>query len=72
MSEFGEGTTFDLFPKVMPHVISNLTISLTLKRDLYVLLLEIFVVVYGIFSIYCVYKVTDKKEYENIEFTSRM
>ena len=70
MSEFGDGNTFDLFPKVMPHIFSNLKIAFTEKFDFYVTSLKLFLIVYGIFSLYCIYKLGDKKEYESIEHGS--
>ena len=70
MSEFGEGNTFDLFPKAIPHVFSNLKVAFTDKFDFYMASLKIFAIVYGIFSLYCIYKLSDKKEYESIEHGS--
>ena len=70
MSEFGDGSTFDIFPKVIIHVFSNLKVALTDKFDFYMASLKIFGIVYFIFSIYCIVKLGDKKEYESIEHGS--
>lgn len=69
-SEFGAGNMFTLLPKVISQVFKNLKVALTLKFDYYMASLKIFFIIYLVFMLYCIFKLTNKKEYESIEHGS--
>ena len=72
----GQATQFEnpslllVWPEVMPDVFNNLKIALTLNFENYLNWLKIFGVIYLIFSMYVMYKLSNKKEYESIEHGS--
>lgn len=69
-SEFTNPNLFTVLPEVMTDVFYNLKVAFTLNLDNYVLYLELFGVIYLIFSIYVVGKMSNRKEYQSIEHGS--
>ncbi len=69
-SEFGVGSVITLFPQVVTQVFKNLKVALTLKFSYYIDSLKIFAIIYLVFVMYFLYKMSNKKEYESIEHGS--
>ena len=66
-SQFTDPNLFIILPKVFKDVFYNLKVAFVLNFENYLMWLKIFSVIYLIFSVYVIGKVTNKKEYERIE-----
>lgn len=69
-SQFENPTLLMVWPEVMKDVFYNLKVALTLNLQNYLNWLKVFGIVYLIFSMYVMYKLSNKKEYESIEHGS--
>ena len=69
-SQFGEQSMFSILPEVITDIFYNLKVSFFVDFSSYFYWLKIFFIIYLVFAIYCIYKLGDKKEYENIEHGS--
>ncbi len=69
-SEYSGDGKFEVLQDVIPKAFENLSIAFTKNFSDYVSALKVFAIAYGLFCVFVIYKILDKKEYENIEHGS--